>query len=54
MHSLKKLIRNNSISNVAKMFNISDNALRKWCKDYKLPHRMKDIKLISDEDWELI
>lgn len=51
---LKKLIRHNSISSVAKTFNISDNALRKWCKDYKLPHRAKDIKLISDEDWELI
>lgn len=51
---LKRLIRHNNISSVAKTFNISDNALRKWCKDYKLPHRAKDIKLISDEDWELI
>lgn len=51
---LKKLIRYNSISSVAKIFNISDNALRKWCKDYQLPHRTKDIKLISDEEWESI
>lgn len=51
---LKQLIRQNSISFVAKMFNISDNALRKWCKDYKLPHRKKDIALISDEEWASI
>lgn len=51
---LKHLIRNNSISSVAKIFNISDNALRKWCKNYKLPHRKKDIGLISDTDWELV
>lgn len=50
----KKLIRNNSISDVAKMFKISDNALRKWCKDYKLPHKISEIKLISDEDWKVI
>lgn len=50
----KMLIRSNSISAVAKMFNISDNALRKWCKDFCLPHRTKDIELISDEDWDLI
>ena len=35
-------------------FGISDNAIRKWCDSYDLPRKKKDIKEISDEDWNLI
>lgn len=51
---LKQLIRNDSFKSIARTFGVSDNTIRKWCKDYNLPHRAKDIELISDKDWELI
>lgn len=51
---LKKSIRNTSFSAIAKQFNVSDNAIRKWCVTENLPSRVTDIKKISDEDWSLI
>ena len=36
---------------IAKLFEVTDNAIRKWCKDENLPYRAKDIKNISDEEW---
>ena len=51
---LKNLVRYNSFAAVAKMFDVSDNTIRKWCQYYNLPYRVNDIKLISDEDWDLI
>lgn len=51
---LKNLIRHNSLVSIARMFDVSDSSIQKWCKGYQLPHKVSDIKLISDEDWELI
>lgn len=51
---LKDLIRNNSLISIARMFDVSDSSIQKWCKSYQLPHKVSEIKLISDEDWELI
>ena len=51
---LKNLIRHNSFVSVARMFDVSDSSIQKWCKGYQLPHKVSDIKLISDEDWEFI
>ena len=51
---LKQLIRNNTFADLSRMFDVSDNSIKKWCKKYQLPHKVTDIKLISDEDWELI
>lgn len=51
---LKHLIRDNSFTSIARMLDVSDNSIKKWCKRYNLPHRVNDIKLISDEDWSLI
>ena len=51
---LKHLIRNNTFADLSRMFSVADNSIKKWCKKYKLPHKASDIKLISDEDWELI
>lgn len=36
------------------MFNITDNAVRKWCIKYNLPSKKKEIKALSDEEWEKI
>ena len=51
---LKQLIRTTSFLQIGKIFNVSDNAIRKWCKSLNLPHKSKDIKSISDEEWALI
>ena len=29
---------------IAALYNVSDNAIRKWCKSYNLPYKQKDIK----------
>ena len=51
---LKNLIRNNSFTALGKQFNVTDNAIRKWCKAVNLPYRISDIKSYSDKEWELI
>ena len=51
---LKTKIRQASFTNIGKEYGVSDNTIRKWCKRYQLPYRAQDIKLISDEDWELL
>ena len=51
---LKNLIRTTSFVQIGKKFGISDNAIRKWCVYYNLPSKVKDIKAISDKDWDTI
>ena len=53
---LKKLIRTQSFTSIAKIYNnkISDNAIRKWCDTYKLPRTKKEINSYSDEEWATI
>ena len=50
-----KLILNNSMVIVGKMYNVSDNAIRKWCKSYGLPYKKEDIsncrKELGIEKW---
>lgn len=51
---LKSLIREKSFVEIGKMYNVSDNAIRKWCISMNLPFKKKDIKIYSDEEWEKI
>lgn len=51
---LKFLIRTLSFTAIGKQYNVSDNAVRKWCDSYNLPRKIKDIKSYSDEEWEKI
>lgn len=51
---LKHLIRTTPFTTIAKQFNVTDNAIRKWCDGYNLPRKSTEIKSISDEDWEKI
>ena len=51
---LKNLIKTTSFVEIGKMFGVSDNAIRKWCIFYNLPHKSSDIKKISDDDWKKI
>ncbi len=41
---LEKLIHEKPFLQIGRMYGVSDNAVRKWCKRYGLKHRKKDIK----------
>lgn len=51
---LKEMIRNFSFVAIGKKYGVQDNAVRKWCKKYNLPTHRKEIKALSDEEWEKI
>lgn len=51
---LKQEIRNKPFTTIAKEQGVSDNAIRKWCKKFNLPHKSTEIKKYSDEEWEKI
>lgn len=51
---LKQLIRSTPFTTIGKKYNVSDNAIRKWCDKYNLPRKVSEIKKYSDEEWELI
>jgi very-short-patch-repair endonuclease len=40
---LSKELAEKSFSEVGRIYGVSDNAIRRWCKWYGLPHRKKDI-----------
>lgn len=42
---LLELIKTNSFTSIGKSFGVTDNMIRQWCKDYKIPYRKKDLKL---------
>lgn len=48
---LKSLIRTFPFLKIAAMYNVSDNAIRKWCDKYSLPRNKKDINNYSDAQW---
>jgi hypothetical protein len=50
--TLKELIKTKSFLDIGAMYGVSDNAIRKWCKNENLPYRSRDIKLI--ENWDEI
>jgi uncharacterized protein YjcR len=33
---------------IGKKYNVSDNAIKKWCKNKQLPYRRKDIKQYTE------
>ena len=49
---LKDLIRTTPFTTIAKQVNVSDNTIRKWCIQYGLPSKVRDIKQYTDEEWE--
>lgn len=51
---LKRLIRNKSFCEIARFYNVSDNAVRKWCKSKGLPTTKTEIKAIDEEVWSKI
>ena len=51
---LKDMIRNLPFTQIGIKYNVSDNAIRKWCDKFNLPKRKSDIKKYSDIDWSNI
>lgn len=51
---LKNLIRNFPFTQIGNKYNMSDNAIRKWCDKFNLPRTKKVINSYSDEEWALI
>lgn len=45
---LLKLILSKSFLKIGRMYGVSDNTIRKWCKQYNLPFRRKDIEKIKN------
>lgn len=48
---LKFLIRNKSFSKIGRTFNVTDNAIRKWCDKFNLPRTKSEIKKYPDDAW---
>lgn len=51
---LKYMIRHMPFTQIALKFNVTDNAIRKWCDSMSLPRKVTEIKSYSDEEWEAI
>lgn len=51
---LKFLIRTTPFTQLGKKYEVSDNAIRKWCDSYNLPRTKKEINSYSDIEWEKI
>ena len=52
--TLKADIRTHSFLSLSSKYGVSDKAIVKWCIYYNLPSKKKDIKILSDEEWEKI
>jgi len=52
--TLKKLIYTTSFVQIGKEYNVTDNAVRKWCDQYNLPRRAGDIKKYTEEEWKQV
>lgn len=48
---LKQSIRTTSFDKIGMTYNVQGNSIKKWCIQFGIPHRRKDINAISDEDW---
>lgn len=48
---LKDLVRSIPFTQIAQMYNVSDNTVRKWCDKYHIPKHRNKIKNLTDEQW---
>jgi 5-methylcytosine-specific restriction endonuclease McrA len=51
---LKEKIRTIPFTTIASEYNVTDNAIRKWCDKFNLPRKKSEIKRYSDEEWNNI
>ena len=52
--TLKKLIRTESFVGIGRMYGVSDNAIRKWCKAEGLPVGNREIGGYSQREWDAL
>lgn len=52
--TLKAHIRQGNMTLVGRLYGVSDNAIRKWCKSYNLPSSTREIIAYTDEEWQQI
>lgn len=52
--SLKNDIRKLPFLQIGKKYGVSDNAIRKWCIQYNLPTLKREIKKLSNQQWNKI
>ena len=50
----KEMIRNLSFLEIGKRLGVTDNTIRKWCKNMNLPYKKREIDKYTDEEWKLI
>ena len=48
---LKDLIRSKPFTQIALLFNVSDNAIRRWYDYYGLPRKKSEIAKMTNEEW---
>ena len=51
---LKQLIRTKTFTKIASDYQVSSNAIKKWCIAENLPSKKTDIKKYTDEEWAKI
>lgn len=51
---LKNKIRKKTFVEIGREYEISDNAVRKWCDKFNLPRTKKEINSYSEEEWKNI
>lgn len=49
---LKKEIFKFSFLEIGRKYGVSDNAVRKWCKEYNLPYKKSDIIKFTKDEWK--
>lgn len=52
--TLKLLIRTKPFTKIGEQFQVSDNAIRKWCKAENLPTKKSEILQYTDAEWSKI
>jgi hypothetical protein len=51
---LKSLLRNHTFLYIGNLYNVTDNAVRKWCDALNLPRKSSVIKKYTEEEWQLL
>lgn len=50
----EQLYKFKSFVALGNIYGVTDNSIRKWCRKYNLPSHTKEIKVMTEEDWQTI
>ena len=51
---LKNEVRTMPIAAVARLYQVGDKTIRRWCVSMNIPDKKSVIRTFSDEDWDKI